>query len=414
MALGFDEINDYISVLDDSTLTFPDSDWCIGLWTLVDSNTGSTYQYAISNGGFSSTNSFNLYLAEDSASGETPGAWVIAMKDSAGVEVHPSGTWTESSSAPGGDGTWRLIIVQRRSTQFEMWFCEPSATPSQEIDISVSTFADINSANPLNIGRRQDGNTARYFGGTLAEVFKGNFSLTSDQIAALGRGRLIHQFIFGNETDGQTLKLYLPLWDDSTTGVADMSGHQNNGAITSAPTVEPHAPVGTFFMTTWGGTLPYLVGAANYAISVSDTIAVSDSHTVEGLLLTVSESDTLALSDSALVYSDQNLAVSDTLAVSDAVSLDIPITGGGFVEVSVSDTLTLSDIDIVYIELSPNIVTLLAELIILNDTVSVNLENNIVVTDTIVLSDQAGANLDVTKFTAADRLILPLVRPRSL
>lgn len=228
MAISFDEVDDYYSISDDASLTLPDGDWCIGVWTRVDNNAGTAFQYLLSNNNYSANNSFNLLLIE--GGGGDGGKWVIATEDG-------DGTFVEilSSSNPGEDGKNRLIVAQRDATasEIQLWFCEAGGSASKEIQTSDANFAAVNGG-AWNIGRRVDGQAARYYGSIAGEFFKGNFALTSDEITALGGGLPIWAL-------GKTLDVYLPMASAEAT-LRDIVGG-NDATRNSVPTTVEHFPL---------------------------------------------------------------------------------------------------------------------------------------------------------------------------
>lgn len=235
MAISFDESNDYYAIADASELTLQDGDWCIGIWTRVTDNTGSFYQYLLSTNNLDVNNSLNLYLREASAA--TPNAWSIYIKDGDGTIVN-----FNSSSAPGADSTWRLIIIQRRTadSEVQMWFCEKDGSASDEGSAADTGLGAINGVG-WNIGKRVGDSTDRWYGSEAAELFKGDFSLTQAQIEALGAGMPIKTLA---KQLGGTLDVYLPMWEATAT-LLDYSNNGNDGTRYDAPATTTHPPVCT-------------------------------------------------------------------------------------------------------------------------------------------------------------------------
>ena len=178
--MAVDLINDnttrYYSVPDDASLTFPDSNWFFAIWTRVDDNTGTLFQYLFSNNNFQAANSLNLFLIEDS-NASNPGKWNF-VTDSTGAVA---------STVTGGDGKDRLLVLQRVGGNLEFYFCEPNGTATLETNTTFVGSAAIDGG-VWNIGRRVDGNTGRYYEEHFGDVVKGSVALTQAQIELLARG----------------------------------------------------------------------------------------------------------------------------------------------------------------------------------------------------------------------------------
>lgn len=230
MAILFDELDDYFSIADAAGLTLPDGDWCVAIWTRVTDNSGSNYQYLLSNNNWGVNNSFNLFLCEAGEASD-PNEWAIRLVDGDGTTV----TFDSGAAAPGADGLWRLVVVQRRTAdaQVQMWFCTPGATPALVGSDSDTNFDAIDGG-AWNVGRRVDGNANRYYGSFAAELFKGDFSLSQEEIAALGAGVPIYAL-------GKSPSMYLVMGTSEAT-LRDLFG-SNDATRSSAPTTAEHPPI---------------------------------------------------------------------------------------------------------------------------------------------------------------------------
>lgn len=237
MACGFDEVDDYFSIADPAELTLQDGDWAVGVWTYVTDNPGEAMQYLLSNNDYSVNNSINLWLVEVGGGGNA-GAWQLNIEDGDGTNP---GVVTTSSN-PGGDSKWRLIVVQRDVSvnEIQIWFCESGGTPSKEASVADTNFGAVDGGD-WNIGRRVDGSADRYYGGTAAEIFKMNDCLTQAEIEVLGAGLPILTLA---AQIGATLDLWLPMWVSEAT-LTDLSGNGNDATRHSMPTTEEHAPICT-------------------------------------------------------------------------------------------------------------------------------------------------------------------------
>lgn len=236
MAISFDEINDYYSVLDAAELALQDGDWCVGIWTNHSDNAGIYYHYLISNNALGANDSLNLYLGE-AGNGSIPDQWAFRVVDGDGTNLSAT-----SASSPGADSTWRLIIVQRRTAdnEIQLWFCEKGGVASKEGSVADTSF-DAVDGGAWNIGRRTDGDADRYFGGTVCEFFKGDFALSQAQIEALAAGLPILSLA---AQAGLTLDVYWPMWEADAT-LLDYSDNGNDGTRQDTPATATHAPVCT-------------------------------------------------------------------------------------------------------------------------------------------------------------------------
>jgi hypothetical protein len=243
MAISFDESNDYYVMTDASELTLQDGDWCVGIWTYVTDNAGSAAQYVISNNNYSVNGSFNLWLGEAShATGTYQNEWGFNVEDDDGTNPND----VLSTSDPGADSTWRLVLVQRvtADNEIQLWFCELGGTASEEATGSDAAFAAVNGGN-WNVGRRVDGDADRYYGSVACEFFKGDFSLSQDEITMLGSGLSIVRL-------GYSPDVYWPMFTADAT-LPDWSGNGNSGARQDAPSSVDHMPMGPHFgFSTWG------------------------------------------------------------------------------------------------------------------------------------------------------------------
>lgn len=236
MAIGFDEGDDYYSIADAAELTLQNGDWVVGVWTYVSDNAGSSYQYLVSSGNLVN-GSINIHLAEDSEAGGRAGEWTLYVVDDDGTIAY-----IHSTSTPGGDSTWRLIVAQHCSAdnEVQLWFCTAGGSAVKAASTADTDFGQCNGGD-WNVGRRTDGDADRYYGSVACELFKGNFSLSQAQIEALADGLPVKTLAKGA---GLTLDLYLPMWEADAV-LVDYSGSGNNATRSSVPTTATHAPVCT-------------------------------------------------------------------------------------------------------------------------------------------------------------------------
>ena len=239
MAISFDETDDYYDISDAASLTFPDGDWCIGIWTYVSDNSGSDAQFLLTNNTVAANSSFSLWIEENGEAAEIRDRWSFHAVDDDGTVL---GGATLRTGVTGADSKWRLIIAQRDTgaNEGQIWFCEPGATASKENSGADTNFAAINGGN-WTIGWDVDTTANWQYGSIACEFFKGNFALTQAEITALGAGLPIKTLA---KQLSYTLDVYLPMWEADAT-LLDYSNSGNSGTRHSAPTTSTHAPICT-------------------------------------------------------------------------------------------------------------------------------------------------------------------------
>lgn len=186
MSILFDEnTSNYLQITDNASLSLPDGDWCFSFWENTTDNSGSAEQCLFSGGTIDTANSFNIYFGE--ASSATPNKLIVNIRGASNDSffVPTSGTLTF-------DGTSRLWVIQRRSDVYEIWHFELGLPdPIQHVSYAPSPPV-LEAVDPpeLEIGRMADATNP--YGGSIAHVWKGNFSLSESQIRSLGAGSSIY------------------------------------------------------------------------------------------------------------------------------------------------------------------------------------------------------------------------------
>ena len=162
MAIGFNEVDQYYTIADAAELILQDGAWSVGIWTYVVNNTGTNFQYLISNKMVGNNDSINIWLQEEDSSG-TPNTWCTRVVDGDGTDSDI----LFSATATGADSTWRLIIVQRNTSdnEIQLWHCEVGAAATKEASAADTNFDAIN-GDDWDIGRRADADADRYYGST--------------------------------------------------------------------------------------------------------------------------------------------------------------------------------------------------------------------------------------------------------
>lgn len=175
----------YYQVDTSAGLVLPDADWCVGVWVRFPQgcNTAADFQYLISAGTLGAANSFHAFFGDSSNSGQL----VIRMMGAVGTEIN-----TVVATLPNApdfiDNTDRLLIIQRRGSNFEGYLVAAGAqvtTPDLSIGLDGNTTIDLAG---LNLGRRADGATGRYFQNVAGDFFVFYNSLSLAQIEYLANG----------------------------------------------------------------------------------------------------------------------------------------------------------------------------------------------------------------------------------
>jgi len=201
----------YYTVPSDSAFSLPDDDWCIGFRFVMDDNSGSYYQYIIGFNTVSANNSIWIFTQEDSA-GE-PNTLKIYFKDGSGNLLSvASSTLTELS-----DGTAYLCVIQRQSDYLHIYICGEGEVVQDVGSGSVGSFGAVTCGDSLYIGCREDTNTDRFYEEHLGRIFKGNFSLTNEQIQKIAAGRAL-------PSDFGTLDFFLDFDDPAQSTLTDSVG----------------------------------------------------------------------------------------------------------------------------------------------------------------------------------------------
>ncbi len=168
--LGFDESDDYINATDFSY----GPSFTLAFWFNPTDNAGSQWQYLYSHGTYSTTNSLNIALAEDSNfldvirtslydSSNQPGQSVLDLSNVSRV----------------ADGNWHHYALTVESSNITVYIDGVANT-------STSTGGgSFNPATNVIIGGREDTDSQRFYGGDLDELAIWNRTLSTDEILSL-------------------------------------------------------------------------------------------------------------------------------------------------------------------------------------------------------------------------------------
>jgi len=204
-AFSFDEENDFINTTDFSY----GPDFTISFWFNQAENTGSSYQYPFSHAGFDVVNSVNFLITEAS------GGSSIFPSSELGVCIRDSDDATCNTGSEGlnsgfsvVDGYWHLALLLVNSSGSYLY------VDGQLKDTSGNGGDPINPATDINVGRRSDGESTRYFGGSIDELRIYNRSLSAEEIQELYMSNL-------RKYDVDKWEFYINQSKNATAGLDD-------------------------------------------------------------------------------------------------------------------------------------------------------------------------------------------------
>ena len=217
---------DELTITDNADLTVPDADWCLGMWSWHDTTINTGFPYNFSNGNFSATPSLNIFYNRASDT------YRLRVVDNAG-----DSTATIASPVV-NRAQWYLVIAQRQGTVIELHAVAKGATStSPGRDTSISTVDAVDPSIDALLFERQSGTPTDTPNneGAMAEFFKGNFSLSDEEVLALANGAHILSM-------GKALDIYLPLTADVVTQ-KDLIGANDAVRNASGLSTVEHPPV---------------------------------------------------------------------------------------------------------------------------------------------------------------------------
>lgn len=166
MARHFNETNQYIEISDTFRLSYGNA-FTLSMWLYFDDNSGSLFQYFWSHGPVGTGDSINLFAIEEGAADGGKMRAIVGMEDFWGVVNNLSNFSIDT-------GKWMHYMVTKNGTTVEQFKNGVSGGTS-----SGGLDDPVNPAGNLDIGRRQDGDASRYFGGRIAEIARWDRVLTS-------------------------------------------------------------------------------------------------------------------------------------------------------------------------------------------------------------------------------------------
>ncbi len=224
MAWHFDETNDDVQITDDAVLTLPNGDWTIGGWFRLTDNTGSNFQYILSWGTFGADPSFQWFLPE--ASTADANTLKIIVRDAGGDEHN-----FFSSGTPGTSTAWQHFALVRSGTTLTQYI-DGSADGSN----TNANHGSVDVAGNFYVGSRSDRQSARFFGGDVAELAKWDRALNASELTSLVAGTRPGRF-------SDSLQWYLPMDIGGTSGLYVDHGPNRLTVANTGSTHANHAPV---------------------------------------------------------------------------------------------------------------------------------------------------------------------------
>jgi hypothetical protein len=228
-AWQFDEVDDYVLVTDNAALTLPDGDWYIGGWlkqTWPGPGAGDSFKYFLSWGTVGTNNSINFYLSEDDTdTSPGPGNLLASVVDADGTEVAPTTQGGALSNFFEDDTDWHYVSISREGNDVIL-----RIDGTVGATVTNANLDAINVAQDMEIGRRNDGDAIRHFGGDLFAFAKWNRALTSQE-----RTDLLNEAnpIKINNPSGPAW--VVPMDDDYSESVVPLAVTNNGSTISTSP-----------------------------------------------------------------------------------------------------------------------------------------------------------------------------------
>lgn len=227
MAVDFGEGNttSYYTATDDAALTIPSGEFAICFWAHLDDNAGTAYQYLISTGGYGATPSLNIFWQEDDVGDAADGTLNAFLVDDAAAG--PGQMISTTTDFVTGGELW-FFVFQRTGSQYELWSCARGSGDATLEDTGTLGSPSTSNGGAWNIGRRSDGESARYFEEHAGEIaFFSGTSFSEVQIEAMAEGEQTYTEI-GHSPDAY--------WSMNTAAdTADDSGNGHDLSSNGSP-----------------------------------------------------------------------------------------------------------------------------------------------------------------------------------
>jgi len=199
----FDKINDYFDLDDNAAwdILMANGDQFYAFWLEQDTNTGADSQYWFSNNSFNAGNSVQCFVSETADT----------------FRFNPQNATQQATTPAKTFPTGRVFIVCQYNSsndRLEISYCEEGGLNERTV-ATVNLADDISSAN-WNLGRRQDGNSGRYYEGKIFNLAKGDTYLSDAQVEALAS-----DFLNYDPNDEFTPEIYFPMNEGTGANITD-------------------------------------------------------------------------------------------------------------------------------------------------------------------------------------------------
>ena len=318
---GTDNNSRYYAVdVSTTSLVLPDGDWCVGMWIRLPNGLLTTmdYQYVFSAGTIGASNSFHVFFGESSSFNDV----VVRFNGAAGTEVNQNVATGVGNATTGINTDDHLMVIQRVGTTIYTYWILEGATVSAATNSFSNNSNTTNTFPSLNIGRRPDGNSTRYFGNVVGEVFiLTSDSLTNSELTTLAAGAHI---------DAVRASPYLDLrFRGSNATETDQSGNGYDGTRNGTG----WTLVNEFFPDSAGTDISATTDALVLTESAATiTFDVEVLATVDVLLLVEQAATITTTTDTQVDATTDALSLTEQAAV---ITLDVNVTG-------TTDTLAIS------------------------------------------------------------------------
>ncbi|MEO8296351.1 MAG: hypothetical protein ABI574_00945 [Burkholderiales bacterium] len=293
----------------------PAGDWTIGFWTRRTTDAGSGFQYMVSRGTLGGNNSLQVFTGEASAGNN--GDVILRALGSSGTEFNDGPV----AVLPLATTTDKLVVVQRRSSQIEVYCVSEGATVSAPNGTYTTNVPNAISSGTWYIGGRSDLDATRFWEAPLGEFFiLTSDSLTAAEVQTLAAGVHIDAIRSGASAPAVDLR-----FRGNNATESDLSGNSRNATRNGTT---GYALVTEFFPNTLAPTIVTPPEWAAAAVGATATFSVSATASAGSLTYQ------WAYSADGSSWSDISGATSSSYTTPTIVSGD----HGGFYRAAVTDS----------------------------------------------------------------------------
>ena len=353
-SVQFDEVNDFFDLQDNAAWDVSIAGVSQGYigWLEIDDNSGANFQYFFSSGAFNAPNSVNCYINE-SGQGADANKFKITTQAAGGTQD----AVTTAQTFPTGK---ILYVAQFNSTntRWEIVLCDEGGT-AVRYTAAANVTNNVISSN-WNLGRRQDANADRYYGGKVFNWAKFTGLLSNADVEALAADVLLYDRDLLDTV--ATAEIFFPMNEGAGTTITDdVLGLIGTGTGFSGSQWILEGSAGGTTSVTAGTAIPtqteddIIAGGKTITLTLIDDTFVTGSTSLDGIA-SGSDSDIAAsgtnwdsLIKTALDNTDVVLSVGDTVATITLPSFatyDVPATETITWTIPAS-SLTTSSVDVI-------------------------------------------------------------------